>query len=117
MTDGNFNDMWQGNSHGEAYAMYPHMNAEAAMNSTIKVPPYWHPSLERRGCPFRTWLVDIGIWASGTEVNVNAMASTVAQRLGGVPRNLARQIPPDILRQGQVEVDANGNQVQTTGLE
>eukprot|EP00972_Heterocapsa_arctica_P035813 5268074-Heterocapsa_arctica.AAC.1 len=63
----------QNNSMAESYAMYPHMGAEAAMNSTIKVPPYWHPSLERRGYPFRTWMVDVGIWASGTEVNPHAM--------------------------------------------
>ena len=64
--------------------------AQLAQQSTSKVPPYWEPSLELRGYPFRVWLQDISIWAAGTELNEELQAPAVAQRLGGTARDIVR---------------------------
>ena len=37
------------------------MDAETAMQSTTKVPPAWDPRLEKRGYPFRIWLLDVAM--------------------------------------------------------
>ena len=93
------------------------MDADRAMQSTSKVPPYWAPALEHRGYPFRIWLTDVGMWSASTELAVELQAGAVAQRLGGVARNLVRQIPPHILRGGRNEVQPDGNVQHRTGLE
>ena len=38
-------------------------------HSTSKIPPFWEPTLELRGYPFRVWLQDLDVWAAGIEVN------------------------------------------------
>ena len=53
------------------------VDAASAMQSTSKVPPYWEPSLERRGYPMRTWIQDIGIWATATELQQEQIAGVV----------------------------------------
>jgi len=83
------------------------IDAEMAMQSTSKVPPYWAPGLERRGYPFKTWLTDVGIWAAGTELQADRMGAAVAQSLGGVAKEIARECNPEMLRDGTT----------TTGLE
>ena len=93
------------------------MDAERAMQSTSKVPPYWARYLEHRGYPFRIWLTDVGIWASSTELAAESQGGAVTQRLGGVARNLERQIHPGVLRNGCAEVGADGQPMWLTGLE
>ena len=72
-------------------------------HSTSKVPPFWEPSLELRGYPFRTWLQDLDVWAAGTELQPEQQAPAVVQRLGGAARELARGVPTQQLRDGRVD--------------
>ena len=60
---------------------------------------------------------DIGIWSSSTELQVELQAGACVQRLGGVARVLAREIPPNVLRNGRQEVGAGGNAFARSGLE
>ena len=97
---------------------FEHMDAATAMMSTSKVPLYWEPSLERRGFPLRVWMQDIGIWVSGTELHQQQIGGAVTQRLGGVARDMTREIPLTILRDGRMELAADGlTQTQVTGID
>ena len=94
-----------GGSHGkygESFHGKHVLDAETAMASTTKVPPAWDPRLEKRGYPFRVWLLDVAMWRVGSEVPEARMGAAVAQRLGGVAKVLARHIPPESLRDGAV---------------
>ena len=57
-------------------------------HSTSKIPPYWEPTLELKGYPFRVWLQDLDVWAAGTELQQEQQAPAVVQRLGGAAREL-----------------------------
>ena len=87
------------------------LNAQAAQLSTSKVPPYWTPELELQGYPFRTYLQDVRIWSSSSELNVEAQGGAVVQRLGGVARSYARDVDPEILRNGRFQLDNMGQQI------
>ena len=69
--------------------------------SIIKVPPYWDPTLENKGYPFRTWIRGLDVWAAGTELPAQLQAPAVVQRLGGAARDLVREIPTTELRDGR----------------
>jgi hypothetical protein len=56
---------------------------DPAQVSTSKLPPYWEPSLELNGYPFKRWLADIYTWSAETELEEEIQAPAVAQRLGG----------------------------------
>ena len=90
-------------------------------HSTSKVPPYWEPTLELKGYPFRVWLQDLDIWAAGTELNHELVAPAVVQRLGGAARELVRGVPAAELRDGrqnpQTGVIDTGLQILVRGLE
>ena len=112
---GAMNTYWggdRGKGHGSGSAVPA---AQLAQQSTSKVPPYWDPSLELRGYPFRVWLQDINIWAAGTELIPQLQAPAVAQRLGGTARDLVREVPASELREGRYD-GATGTQL-LTGLE
>lgn len=57
------------------------------------------------------------IWAYSSELQAGQMAGGVVQRLGGAARTLAREIPPEALRNGRRNTDAAGNVVVETGLD
>ena len=78
------------------------LNADTAMQSTTKTPPAWDPRLEKRGSPFRIWLLDLAIWRNGCEIQEERHGALVAQRLGGVAKVLARHIPPEAIRNGVI---------------
>ena len=85
------------------------------------MPPFWEPTLELRGYPFRVWLQDLDVWAAGTELNAELVAPAVVQRLGGAARKLVRAAPAQELRDGRVNpatqaVDT-GFQILVRGLE
>ena len=113
---------WSGDRRGGAdprsQLLDGNVDAASAMQSTSKVPPYWEPSLERRGYPMRTWMQDIGIWATATELQEEQIAGVVVQRIGGVARDMLREMPLELLRNGRDEVGADGvTVVHVTGLE
>ena len=82
-------------------------------HSTSKIPPFWEPTLELKGYPFRVWLQDLDVWAAGTELQQEQQAPAVVQRLGGAARELARGVPTTQLRDGRVDPVTG---VTTTGL-
>ena len=92
------------------------LDAETAMQSTTKVPPAWDPRLEKRGYPFRIWLLDVAMWRIGSEVPDIRQGAAVAQRLGGVAKVLARHIPPENLRDGTQVAGPHGQMQQLDGL-
>jgi len=67
--------------------------AELAQQSTSKTPPYWAPALEQKGYPLSIWAQDIEIWCAGTELTLDKQGPAIAQRLGGVARELVREVP------------------------
>ena len=77
---------------------------EAFGHSTSKIPPYWEPSLELKGHPFRVWLQDLGAWSAGSELAAELVAPAVVQRLGGAARKLVRAVPAAELRDGRLDV-------------
>ena len=89
--------------------------------STSKVPPFWEPTLELRGYPFRVWLQDLDVWAAGTELQAELQAPAVVQRLGGAARDLARAVPTSQLRDGRADpligAVTSGLTMLVTGLE
>ena len=85
---------------GENFQVTRRLDADTAMQPTSKLPPAWYPRLEKRGYPFRIWLMDLAIWHNRCEVPEEHMGAAVAQRLGGVAKVLARHIPPETLRPG-----------------
>ena len=72
-------------------------------HSTSKVPPYWEPSFEKRGYPFKVWVKDLHVWASGSELAEELRAPAVAQRVGGAARDLVREVPTNELRDGRTD--------------
>ena len=109
--------LWRGRGQGgDPGAAHTHgsgaVAADSAQLATSKIPPYWEPRLERMGYPFRVWGQDIAIWAPGTELAANRQGPAIVQRLGGGARALAREIPAQVLADGQ---PVNG--VMHTGVE
>ena len=62
------------------------MDGESVMQSTTNVPPAWDPRLEKRGYPFRIWMLDVAMWRICAEIPENRQGAAVAQRFGGVAK-------------------------------
>ena len=77
--------------------------AQLAMQSTSKIPPYWAPLLETKGYPFSVWAKDIELWCSGTELQQTQMGPAMVQRLGGVARELMREVPINLIMNGRLD--------------
>ena len=82
--------------------------ASWALLGSNKVPPYWGPELADT-YPFRVWLQDLQLWAQSTDLDDTKLGSAVAGRLGGVARSLAREMPIELIRDGQTM--PNGTQL------
>ena len=54
------------------------LDADSAMQSTTKVPQAWDPRLEKRGYPFRIWMLDVATWRVGAEMLENQQGAAVA---------------------------------------
>ena len=81
-----------------------------------RVPPTW--SLERdKYYPLRTYIQDLEMWSAATDMQEERMAPAVVLRLTGAARNIVREVPVDLLRDGQDFIDANGQQAHRTGLQ
>ena len=86
---------------------------------SLKVPPAWTPDNDNR-YPFRFWLSDVTMWAAAAarEVFPEQQGPAVALRLGGAARHLAREIPPEQLRDGAIADAGDGHGPrQMTGLQ
>ena len=81
-----------------------------------KVPPSWSPERDKQ-YPLRTWTQDIRLWSMGTDVDVFRQGPVAAMRVGGTARELIRELDVQVLAQGMMLADDQGNPVQTSGLE
>lgn len=84
--------------------------------ASAKVPPSWSPERDKI-YPLRTWVQDTRLWSVGTDVDPNRQGPVVAPRIGGSAKELIRELDVNVLAQGGVFPDANGQPVQMTGLE
>jgi hypothetical protein len=83
---------------------------------SAKIPPAWSPERDRH-YPLRTWVLDLRLWARGTDVDNQRMGPVAAMRVGGSAREFIRELDTNVLANGMMLADANGNQAMTTGLE
>ena len=81
-----------------------------------RVPPTW--SLERdKFYPLRTYIQDLELWSAATDLQIERMAPAVVLRLTGAARNIAREIPVELLRDGQDFINPDGNQARRSGMQ
>lgn len=98
------------------------MGAQGAHNdwhlqaATGKIPPAWTPS-NQRNYSFRHWLVDVRLWLAATDADPNRHAPMIAMRLSGAARDIVREVDPQLLVDGRVVLDQNGNQQQQSGVD
>ena len=69
-----------------------------AQEGTHRIPPYWAPNLDYI---FRDWERDVRNWVRLTDLDETQHGGAVYQRLGGVAKMLAREIPDDVIANGQ----------------
>ena len=81
-----------------------------------KVPPSWSPERDK-AYPLRTWVQDVRLWAMATDTDVQRQGPSAALRIAGTARELIRELDVNVLAQGMMLQDAQGNLVQTSGLE
>ena len=68
---------------------------------THKKPPRWNTAWESK-YPFRTWIQDVTLWASGaTDLDEGAIGPNIVLQLSGEARNVAREIDADVLINGR----------------
>ena len=76
-------------------------------NSNWRVPNAWGPEMEQN-YSFRQWSRDVLLWSIANEADPSRKAASVMLVLRGAAKELARQIPPQVIVQGGV---INGVQV------
>ena len=67
---------------------------------SLKVPPSW--CAERsQDYTFRAWLADVVLWAGATDLDAERHGPAVAMQVTGAAREVIREIPAEVLRQGR----------------
>ena len=84
--------------------------------ASAKIPPAWSPERDRI-YPLRTWVQDVRLWSVGTDVDEDKQGPVCAMRIGGTGKDLIRELDVNVLSNGMLQPDAQGNPVQVTGLE
>lgn len=90
--------------------------------ATGRIPPSWSPEQDKR-YPYRLWMQDVQLWCAATDIPEERQAAVVALRVLGSAKSIVREIPPNLLIQGQDVPDPNpalaaqGAMVHQTGLE
>ena len=84
--------------------------------SNHKVPPGYAPANEA-SYSFKDWVQDVNLWSLSTDILEAAKAPLLVLQLGGLARELAREIPTDTLQAGAIQ-DQNDGQgaIHRTGL-
>jgi hypothetical protein len=91
-----------------AYRQQGPANLDAGALGNTKTPPSWSPECER-SYSFRHWQRDIMLWALATDLQPHQLAAAVVLRLGGVARDIARDLTPQQLAAGgQVNMPGQG---------
>ena len=85
---------------------------------SLKVPPAWCAERSQE-YTFRAWLADVVLWAGATDLEAERHGPAVAMQVHGSARQIIREIPAHLLRngrvnqQGQVETGFNGSYAHT----
>ena len=69
--------------------------------ATLRVPPPLSPEMEN-AFPFRHWILDTVMWSMATDLDEVRKGPAVTLQLGGLARDVAREIPPNVLANGDV---------------
>ena len=82
----------------------------------LRTPPAW--SLDMDGeYPFRSWLADAVMWSMATQVDETRKAPALVLALGGIAREIAREVPMNILQDGaQVDLGDGVGMQQLSGF-
>ena len=67
--------------------------------ATLKCPPTWCVE-KAHSYTLRSWISDLVLWSTATEVPVDRQAAIAALQITGSARELVREIPPEQLRDG-----------------
>ena len=96
-TNGGLPFMGKGKGQGgrERHPWPMHSQPSGAERGSIRSAPYWDPSLED-SYPFRHWLADAIMWCLSTDLDENRKGPQIELSLGGIARDLVREIPYNI---------------------
>ena len=84
--------------------------------TSLKVPPAWSEQWEA-SCPLRHYASDLITWAAATDLEANKQGPAAVLQLGGLARQMAREMNQAELANGRQEVDPNNGQpVHVSGL-
>ena len=89
-------------------------NGEGMASS--KVPPTWSVENDRR-YPLRYYRQDLELWSASSELDEHRKGPTALLRITGAARTILREMPIQLLQNGQQIVDDYGQQQRITGLE
>ena len=81
-----------------------------------RVPPTWSVEGDRR-YPLRNYVQDVNLWAAATDLDEERRGPAAALRLTGAARAIVREMPTDLLRNGQRIPDGQGGMILLTGLD
>lgn len=85
----------------------PHGYQADVGTATLKTPPSW--CYEQSGSySLRSWLSDIVMWSTATDMEAERQGAAVALQISGVARELVREIPAQHLRDG---IHENGQHI------
>ena len=84
--------------------------------ASAKIPPSWSPERDKI-YPLRTWIQDTRLWSVGTDVEEAKQGPVCAMRVGGSAKALIRELDVNVLSNGGIFPDAQGQPQQLTGLE
>ena len=68
---------------------------------SLKVPPAWCAERSQE-YTFRAWLADVVLWAGATDLEAERHGPAVAMQVHGSARQIIREIPAHLLRNGRV---------------
>ena len=99
-----------------ANAMQLEINDLNLQTVTNRVPPSWCPEKDKQ-YPLRVFLQDLRLWQVGTDMDVARQGPSVAQRLAGSAKELARELDATALSVGVNRLDNNGNLMHVPGMQ
>ena len=80
-----------------------------------RIPPTWSVENDRK-YPLRYYRHDLEMWAACTDMEAARQGPAASMRITGAARLIIREMPVQLLVQGQAVADAAGNLVQVSGL-
>ena len=78
------------------------------MSGSANKPPPWTNEWES-WLPFKTWIADVVMWSQATNVDEARKGPLISLSLGGIARELAREIPIDVIANGAMVDLGDGN--------